>query len=261
MTPEQIAQIAHEVNRGYCASLGDVSQPAWADATEADRASKLAGVKMYAEKPESTPEQAHESWLATKAAEGWKYGETKNAKKKEHPCFKPYAELPAEQRAKDYIFRAAVLAALSIPAPEPVTVEVPVEKIVTVERTVTIGKTPIKYIGHRARYGDGAYGSGIWWNHGETVMVPDEFAAKQLRHPDVWVLGKAEEATDAPQAAKEATDDHAEVDQIRMEIATMDKDALESFAKTRYQIDIDKRHTVEALRQEVTGLIDRFGAV
>lgn len=58
--------------------------------------------------PDATPENSHESWLAQKTAEGWKYGEVKDAEKKEHPCYIPYAELPAAQKAKDYIFRQTI---------------------------------------------------------------------------------------------------------------------------------------------------------
>ena len=255
MTPEQIAQIAHEVNRGYCLALGDTTHAAWADTPEAERAGKLQGVQMYLEKPDSTPEQAHESWLAKKAADGWKFGETKNAKKKEHPCMKPYAELPAEQRAKDYIFRAVVLAAAALPAPEPI------EKIVQVPVQVTIGQTPVKYIGHRARYGDGLYGSGLFWHQGETVMVPDELAAKLLRHKEVWVRGEEADAG-VPQTAR-SVDQAAEeeTDAVRVEVASMDKPALASFALQRFQIELDQTREVELLRAEVTGLIDRFGLV
>ncbi len=32
----------------------------------------------------------------------------KDAEKKEHPCFVPYAELPAKQRMKDHLFGAVV---------------------------------------------------------------------------------------------------------------------------------------------------------
>lgn len=58
----------------------------------------------------NTPEQSHESWLAEKRAAGWKYGPVKDAGKKEHPCFVPYAELPAAQRVKDEIFVAVAKA-------------------------------------------------------------------------------------------------------------------------------------------------------
>ena len=34
MDRTEIARVAHEINRAYCASLGDTSQPAWEDAPE-----------------------------------------------------------------------------------------------------------------------------------------------------------------------------------------------------------------------------------
>ena len=46
--------------------------------------------------------------MKQKEADGWKYGEVKDADKKEHPCMIPYEELPVEQRAKDYIFKQIV---------------------------------------------------------------------------------------------------------------------------------------------------------
>ena len=51
---------------------------------------------------------SHEAWLAMKRADGWTYGPIKDPVKKEHPCFVPYADLPAEQKAKDFIFRGVV---------------------------------------------------------------------------------------------------------------------------------------------------------
>jgi hypothetical protein len=68
----------------------------------------MTGVKLHLENPSATPENSHESWLAEKAAAGWKFGPKKDPEKKEHPCFRPYAELPADQKAKDYLFRAVV---------------------------------------------------------------------------------------------------------------------------------------------------------
>ena len=107
MKPAQIAQVAHEINRAYCASQGDTSQAAWPDAPDWQRQSALAGVAMHLANPDATPEQSHESWLAQKTAEGWAYGEVKDADKKLHPCFVPYAELPSSQKAKDYLFQLA----------------------------------------------------------------------------------------------------------------------------------------------------------
>lgn len=117
---ERIARVCHEVNRAYCASLGDHSQPAWEDAPDWQRESARTGVAAIVDNPETTPEQSHEGWLAQKRADGWTYGPVKDAEKKEHPCFVPYGQLPAEQRAKDYLF-GAVVRALAFEVPEPVS--------------------------------------------------------------------------------------------------------------------------------------------
>lgn len=108
MNVEEIAKVAHEVNRAYCQSLGDVSQVPWNDAPEWQRTSAINGVKFHLANPDSTPAHSHESWMAEKLADGWKYGTVKDPEKKEHPCIVPYNELPAAQRAKDYIFLALV---------------------------------------------------------------------------------------------------------------------------------------------------------
>lgn len=110
MGPIQIARVCHEVNRAYCAALGDHSQPAWQDAPEWQRDSAYKGVMHTLGNPDAKPSDSHESWLAEKRAAGWKYGPVKDPEKKEHPCFVPYDDLPAEQKAKDFIFQAVVRA-------------------------------------------------------------------------------------------------------------------------------------------------------
>ena len=105
---EDIARICHEANRALCESQGDTSQPSWNEAPDWQRKSALQGVSMHLSNPEATPEMSHESWLAQKEADGWKYGPVKDADKKEHPCFVPYDQLPVEQQAKDYLFRGIV---------------------------------------------------------------------------------------------------------------------------------------------------------
>lgn len=107
---EQTARVCHEANRAYCQTIGDDSQPSWDDAPEWQRDSAIKGVKFHianlsvGTKP--LPSSSHESWLEEKRAEGWRYGPVKDAEKKTHPCFMPYAALPLEQRLKDYIFAA-----------------------------------------------------------------------------------------------------------------------------------------------------------
>lgn len=104
----EIARVCHEVNRAYCQALGDNSQPTWEDAPEWQRSSALAGVQMHTDKPDASPAASHDCWLEEKRAAGWKYGPVKDPAKKEHPCFVPFDELPRDQQAKDFIFRAVV---------------------------------------------------------------------------------------------------------------------------------------------------------
>ena len=108
MNLELIAKFAHEINRAYCAALGDTSQLPWEDAPQWQRDSAFDGVLFHIANPEAGPEASHENWLATKVSDGWKYGPVKDAEKKEHPCCVPFAELPTQEKAKDYLFRAVV---------------------------------------------------------------------------------------------------------------------------------------------------------
>lgn len=108
MTIEKIAQIAHEVNRAYCQSLGDYTQASWDDAPDWQKASAINGVKFHLDNPNAGPEASHESWMKQKLDEGWKYGPIKNPEIKEHHCIVPFSELPKEQQAKDHLFRQTV---------------------------------------------------------------------------------------------------------------------------------------------------------
>ena len=110
MNHEDIARIAHEVNRGYCQALGDDTQLPWEDAPEWQKESARMGVDLHLHSTDSTPADSHKSWMAQKLAEGWKHGSKKDVKKKTHPCIVTFEKLPVDQQAKDYIFRAVVLA-------------------------------------------------------------------------------------------------------------------------------------------------------
>ena len=110
MDTRDIARIVHEANRAYCKTLGDESQLPWDEAPAWQQASAVGGVDGIRSGRITTPEQSHESWLAEKRHDGWKYGPAKDPEKKEHPCCVPYAELPPEQRLKDAIFFAIVRA-------------------------------------------------------------------------------------------------------------------------------------------------------
>tara|TARA_R100001132_G_scaffold26725_2_gene29144 strand:+ start:203 stop:751 length:549 start_codon:yes stop_codon:yes gene_type:complete len=106
MKIEEIARVAHEVNRAYCTSIGDTSQVPWEEAPEWQRESAIDGVRKTTKK--TTPGDSHRSWLELKEKEGWTYGETKDPDNKTHPCMVPFEELPSEQQTKDYLFLSVV---------------------------------------------------------------------------------------------------------------------------------------------------------
>lgn len=121
--------------------------------------------------------------------------------------------------------------------------------------------TPIKYIGKRPTYREGTYGSGLVFAQGETVNVEDDvLARKLLRHPDVYVVGVAKEAT-ATAAAVAKKDDDAEDDAqtTRDLIANMTKETLKDYAKAHFGVSLDQRKSVAEQRAQVTGLFDQFG--
>jgi hypothetical protein len=108
MNTEQIARIAHEVNRAYCEFLGDTSQVSWGTAPEWQKESAIQGVRVAQQG--LTSEELHEAWCQHKREDGWVYGPVKDATAKTHPCLVPYDELPNDQKFKDHLFRAVVSA-------------------------------------------------------------------------------------------------------------------------------------------------------
>lgn len=104
---EQVAKVCHNVNKAYCESIGDNSQPSWDDAPQWQKDSAMNGVDFHM-RNDVTPEQSHENWMKEKIETGWVYGEIKDPDNKTHPCMIPYNELPVEQRTKDYLFKAVV---------------------------------------------------------------------------------------------------------------------------------------------------------
>lgn len=134
MKIEDIAKICHEANKALCESQGDFTQAQWNVAEPWQRASVVAGVQQFIDEPKATPETMHESWLEMKIAEGWQYGETKDARIKRHPCMVPYADLSKEQQTKDSLFLAIcanltpqaskVVPAKAIPAVKPTDTKV-----------------------------------------------------------------------------------------------------------------------------------------
>lgn len=114
MVPEHFAKInliaktCHEVNKIYCESIGDHSQPSWENAPDWQKKSAINGVIFHLLNPYATPEDSHKNWLEEKKAAGWVYGSIKNPEIKAHPCIVDYKDLPKEQRDKDKLYMGAI---------------------------------------------------------------------------------------------------------------------------------------------------------
>lgn len=104
----QIAQVCHEANRVLQEVNGDPINPHWHDTDVELRESAIHGVEVALEG--ATPQELHEAWCDSREGAGWVYGPVKNMEEKIHPCLVPYDELPPEQKIKDALFSAIVLA-------------------------------------------------------------------------------------------------------------------------------------------------------
>lgn len=128
LTIEQIAKVAHEVNRAYAQAIGETPKPPFEEAPESQRESLRKGVQFTLDNPQSKPNDSHDSWLQEKIRTGWHYGPKIDEIRQEHPDFMPYEQLPEKQKAKDFIFQAIVRQLAAIYIPEPVT-EATVQKV------------------------------------------------------------------------------------------------------------------------------------
>lgn len=190
-----IATIAHGINLAYSASLGDHSHLPWEETPEELKKSIEYGVKMHLENPETTPEQSHESWLKQKEVDGWVYGEVKDLKNKTHPCILPYDQLPAEQKTKDYLFKAVVTLLRDLPDPDDVSALngelVKLQLQVAAHKAkpqsgaaVPVAGVTIVYQGPKEQYQDNLYGTKLVFNRGMARTVPSNFAKQFLSHPE-----------------------------------------------------------------------------
>lgn len=291
-----IAKVAHAINAAYCASLGDNSQTTWDEAPEWQQNSAINGVQMHLANPDATPEQSHESWLNQKLAEGWKYGPEKDETKKEHPCCVPYADLPPEQKAKDYLFRGVVHALKDIQDGDDAQMELLELQDQLNELQAThnallarsaagdfgVGAVkeatgmPVRYIGPRESWFDRLYGSGLGFIRGQVRCVPGDLARRFLKHADLFELatGAAAETqaeqqeaddTDEILRAKKAEDEKRELDlnHLHYQVEQLDKAGLIEMG-ARYGVKLAKNATaekVEEARAAIKGKIDQFGAV
>ena len=292
-----IAMMCHAINAAYCQSMGDDSQPTWDDAPDWQRNSAIAGVEMHLANPDATPEQSHESWYKVKEAEGWKYGEVKDMEKKEHPCFLPYEELPDEQKAKDYLFRATVHLVKHLPDPEDylalsaevVNLRQKVEhqknvaiNTATITPTNVVQKSAgvsIQYIGNKSLYTDHLYESALTFEQGQVRSIPSDLATKFLKHPE-FTRYEGEPESISGESTEQGLDDDTssilnrskekqqeEIDKenkVLDEIETigkMTKAGLVQYALEKYEQKLSPQKNLDELKESVTQMIHQYGVV
>jgi hypothetical protein len=273
-----IAQVAHAINLAYSHALGDDSHKPWDEAPDWQRNSAIAGVDFHLSNPDAGPEASHESWLAQKQADGWTYGEVKDEEAKTHPCIVPFAELPEEQQAKDYIFRAVVhaLAALGndyVPmdelearlkaAVDAAKASAPVASPAANSEGQGIG-VAVEYIGKRDTYTDSLYGTGAW-ARGQVKRVPFSAAMQMLRHPDQYkqqtgeVAAAAPEVNLTPQKEEDTKSEEQRLQDIRDSVNAMDVDGVKTFVKTKFNQNLHHNIGLDKARAKALQLIDQFG--
>lgn len=266
MNSLRIAKTIHLAIAALCAAAGDAANPPWDQCPEPYQQGIVSGVEQHLAAPDTTPEQAHEAWVAARQAEGWIYGAEKNADAKTHPFIVPWADLPPNQRAKDYVFKAIVDALKDVPDVA-TAAEIHAGAAPLNPRTLIAtpaGFIPVKYVGRRDSYIENTYGTKLRFEPGQQRLVPADKARLMLSHPDVWALGELQRAEAPPPEddkagkAQDVTEEKAQ--EQRDVIAVMDKNALVSFAKNNFRMDLDKRRSVDSLRAEVTRLVDQYGA-
>lgn len=103
-----IAAACHEATRAIQGVNGEEQAPPWAEAEEWQRESSRQAVA--AALSGITPEELHQAWCEQREAEGWTYGEVKDAGLRTTPYLVPYTELDVMQRAKDAVILGIVAA-------------------------------------------------------------------------------------------------------------------------------------------------------
>lgn len=119
----------------------------------------------------------------------------------------------------------------------------------------------IKYIGKREKYVEGTYGSKIEFTKGESVLIDGKLAAKLIKHKDQYIIDDSDDAGEVKEAlAEEREIEEDDYQDERDSISNLDKKGLSDFAGRNFAgTKLDGRKSVELLRTEVIGMIDRYG--
>ena len=79
---QRIAQVTHEAMRAWQKANGQAPAPPWSRAPKWMKEASVASVTWRINNPNATASAQHDQWMAQKTADGWKFGKTKDAKKK-----------------------------------------------------------------------------------------------------------------------------------------------------------------------------------
>lgn len=102
-----IAEIVHSIQQVYACHTGGYLE-SWENTDEATRRICIRGVNKILHDPDISAEELHALWVADKAEQGWRCGETKDTDDKTHPCMCRYRMLPIEQQVKPRVIIAVV---------------------------------------------------------------------------------------------------------------------------------------------------------
>lgn len=127
-------------------------------------------------------------------------------------------------------------------------------------------ETAVTCIAPRDEIKDQMFDTGFW-KPGETRMVEHAKALKMFAYVDTWAPGDAADAvkTSAENIKEAAKKTEQELEEeasqnLRDQIQAMDsKEGLRDFAAVHYQQKVAMNKSVQNMRNEVIGMIDRFG--
>lgn len=109
---DTICAVVHEAMRAYAKQVKGEHMPAWSRAPSWMKVATRNSVEAVISNPNQTPGTQHALWLEAKRKDGWKYGDTKDARRKTHPLLIPFEQLPSDERLKDALLISIVRAFL-----------------------------------------------------------------------------------------------------------------------------------------------------
>ena len=122
----------------------------------------------------------------------------------------------------------------------------------------------IRYIGHRPSYRDSLYGTGEGLYEQEKEVL-EAICGRMSKHVDVYLEVAGNESANSASIevveVKEKAETEDEDQSARDAVAAMDsKEAVAEYAQINFGMAINKKFTLENMKQQATTLIDQYGA-